>query len=264
MSRWQGLFWAEVDPRPLAAFRGAFGVLLLAYLARFAPDIALRFSSEGVTTAHATGWVPPAPVAYALYGLALSVTAAFTVGYRVRWTTPLTALAFWHHWAVGLSVRFSAFDHLILLFLLISCFAESDGRWALGAERKARIQAWPQRLMLAQLFALYLGAALFKLQTDAWYSGELLRHTMMGMWATDAAFWVARRGLPLEVWEALTAATIALELLAAPLLLARRTRPYAVLVGGLFHLAMAVLLSVPEFLICVLAYLLLWAPEPDA
>lgn len=260
-ARWEALWFSEVDGRPLAAFRIGFGVFVFAYLARFAADITLRFSSQGVTTAHALGWVPSSNIAHLLFGLSLASTVAFTVGYRVRWTTPLSALGFLHHWAVGLSVRFSAFDHLILLLWLVLCFAESDARWALGSKPKARVVAWPQRLLLLQLFALYVGAALWKLQTEAWFTGELLRHTIMGMWATPAAFWVAGQELPLAVWDALTAATIVLELLLVPGLLMRRTRRVAVFAGTFFHLAMAVLLSVPEFMVCVIVYVLLWEPE---
>ena len=171
VSRWQALWLEEVDPRPLALFRILFGLYLLAYFARFAGHVELAFSEAGVAFPYGTAWVPSPPVAWALYAALLACAAAFTLGLRVRWTTPALLALFAHHHALYLAARFSAFDQLILIFLLVCCAAPTDARWALGTPPRDRVAAWAPRLVLVQLIALYLGAALWKLQMPAWRSG---------------------------------------------------------------------------------------------
>lgn len=260
--RWQAFWLEEVDARGLALFRILFGLYLLWYFGRFAAHVELAFSDAGVPMPYGPAWVPPPPVAWALYAALLASAAAFAAGLSVRWTTPALLLLFLHHDALYLAARFSAFDQLVVLFLAVCCAAPTDARWALLAARRDRIPAWAPRLVALQLVALYLGAGLFKLQMPAWRSGEIVHHTLECMWATDAGFWVARQPIPGRAYDLLAWGTTALELTLPALLVARRTRTLGVVLGTLFHVTLAVLLHVEEFLVCVVAYAVLWTPDP--
>lgn len=251
---WQAIWLEEIDARPLARFRILFGLYLLWYFLRFAGGVELAFSSAGVPFLYGALWVPSPALAWALHAALLVAAAAFAAGVFVRVTTPVLLALFLHHHALYLAARYSAFDQLVVIFLVLCCAAPTDARWSLTGARRGRIAAWAPRLVLVQLVALYVGAALWKLQTPDWRSGEIVRRTLQGMWATDAGFWVARQGLPDAAYDALAWGTVALELALPVLLLVPRARLVGIALGTAFHLTLATFLHVEEFVICVVAY----------
>lgn len=106
-------------------------------------------------------------------------------------------------------------------------------------------------MIALQLFFLYLGAALWKLTFADWRSGEMLRETLSGSSATLFAFAVARLPLPEPMWKLLTWAVIAGELLLGVLYLSRQTARYALALAACFHVSVALLLGIDEFLVCL-------------
>lgn len=260
VARWQALWLEEVDPRPLALLRILLGAYVLVAFARLAPHVTLAFSDAGVPTPHGPVWVPPPGVAWALYLALLAAALLFALGAWTRIAGPALLALFLHHHLVYLAMGFSAFDQLLAVLLGLVAFAPVDARWALRGRARERVPAWPTRLVLVELVALYWGAAAWKVQMPAWRSGLVVRDALRGMWATDAGFWLVQRDLSPATWDALAHGTIAFELLLPVLLLVRRARPVGVALGVAFHAAMALFLHVPEFLLCVVAYAALWTP----
>jgi hypothetical protein len=107
---------------------------------------------------------------------------------------------------------------------------------------------------------LYFGPGLWKLLTPAWHDGALLYSNLQGMWATPLAFRIVRAGFSQGTWAAFSWSIIVFELMLGPLLLMRRTRPYALVFGAFFHVLNCVVLVVPEFLISLVAYPVFIAP----
>lgn len=80
------------------------------------------------------------------------------------------------------------------------------------------------------------------------------------MWATPLAFSIVRVGFSEATWTLASRCVIASELLLGVLLFFRRTRLLGIALGCAFHLANSVILSIPEFLVCLAPYTL-FVPE---
>lgn len=264
---WDRWWFAPELGHRLAAFRILFGVYLLGYFGSFIPKVVTVFSTQGVYSPWCAGDIalPPAG-AVALYGLMMGVIAAFIFGCKTRWITPLLLLLYIYYWLLNLAVKDTAYDRLNLLFLFLSCWGELDAVWAVSPSRQresgreSRVLPWAGRVLMLQLSLLYLGAGLWKVCGSAW-EGEMLEWTLVGPWGTSLAFGFVQLGWSAWFWEVLTAGVVAVELILPMALFWRPLRLLAATAGILFHLSIALLLNVPEFLNCVAAYVLFWKPE---
>lgn len=252
---WTEWWFAEIDPRGLALFRIALGVFLFVELAAFAPRVETAFSSDGVVVPVLPWPLPPPSVAWALWAALLAALAAFTLGLRTSLVAPVVLALHFHHFVVGLAVRNTAHDRLVVLLLFLSCFADLDGAWTLGRWRDHRpVSAWGARIVGLQLAALYLGSGIWKLLSPSWHGGEMLSKTLVGPWGTRAAFAVVGLGIPAAAWTAATWGIVAFELGAGFGLHAARLRKATMALGVAFHLANWILLGIPEFMVCVACY----------
>lgn len=251
--RYLAFWFAPSGGARLAAFRILFALYMLAYFSTLAPNVTMLFSNEGVYVPYRVPDLAPAPlVAALLFYAMIALTLCVLVGYRTGAASGALLLLYLHHYLLQLAVKQSSFERLIILYLAILCFAGAGQRFGLDGEHRpgARV-VWAERLIGAQSVLLYTGSGLWKLLNPSWHTGELLRSTFQGMWATPLAFSVTRLGLHANAWTLLSWAIVLLELLLGPLLLMRRTRAVAVLLAITFHLGNCFLLFIPEFLVCV-------------
>ncbi|RWR25080.1 hypothetical protein D8Y24_03590 [Agrococcus lahaulensis] len=119
---------------------------------------------------------------------------------------------------------YSSHHLLATLLLAYLAFAESGHTWGVGALRSppgATVPWWPQALMMTQVTALYLFAALSKIN-PRFLSGEPLQEWMWIDW-------------PLWMSQALAFATVATELFLAAALWIPRLRVLAVVAGVGLH-----------------------------
>jgi hypothetical protein len=253
--RWERFWFPPRTPHRMAGFRILLGLYLLGYFAALAPHVALLFSSHGVYVPFLVpDYAPPPVVAGILFGLTLLLALAVTLGFRTRVTVPLLLLAFLHHYFLGIAVSYTAYDRLIVIYLVVLTFAEGGRVWALTpAASNAPHPAcgWGERVLTLQAFMLYFGSGLWKLMNPAWHDGSLLESVHQGMWATPVAFWISGLDLGPQIWTLFAWMTIALELLVGIGFLFRRTQGWAMLGAASFHLANSVILFIPEFLVCV-------------
>lgn len=254
--RWNRWLYTPSSGLRIAVVRMLLGAYLLVYFGSFAADVELLFSSHGVYVPYLVpDYAPPPPLAWALYGLTLALCASLLVGYRTRVVAPLLLALFAHAYFLQIAVKESSFDRVIAIELLVMCFADSGRVLGLDARRPgAAPTVWPERMLQLQTVLLYFGPGVWKLLTPAWHDGALLHSNLQGMWATPIAFSLVRSGFSPAVWTAFSWAIIAFELLQGPLLLVRRTRPAALVLGALFHALNCVVLVVPEFLVALVAY----------
>jgi hypothetical protein len=253
---WERFWFEELEPYGLAAFRIFFGMFLLAYFVSLASHVEVLFSNRGVYLPVVLPDIAPPPlVAWCLFIGTLVVIVLFIVGWRTRVLTPVLLVLFLYHFGLNLAVRNTAYDRLILIILLLSCFAQLDHAWSVGRHwREEPVRAWAPRLIGMQLALLYLGSGLWKLISPAWQSADMLRLTLVGPWGSDAAFAFVRLGWPRWVYGVLTLSVIVFELLAPFALYSRRWQKTAIVFGSGFHVTIALLLNLPQFLVCVAVY----------
>lgn len=256
IERWNRWLYAPSDGVRVALVRMLLAVYLLAYFGSFAGHVELSFSNQGVYVPYRVPDYAPGPaLAWAIYSATLLACALLLVGYRTRLVAPLLLALFGYAYFLQIGVKESSFDRVIAIFLLVLCCADSGRVLGLDARRPGPAPTvWPERMLALQTVLTYFGPGLWKLLTPDWHDGALLHSNFQGMWATPLAFSLARSELSSAAWTAFSWFVIAFELLLGPLLLLRRTRPYALALGALFHALNCVLLVVPEFLITLVAY----------
>src|SRR6267154_3248942 len=162
---WSNFWFREVPPYSLAAYRILFGLYLLIYFLRFAPNVEIMFSNRGVYTPFLLPDLGlPVFWAWAVYLGTLLVIGAFTLGFKTRIVTPLMLTLFLYYYFLNLAVNNTAFDRLNIIFLVILCFAELDGAWSIQVRRldagrkKKSVSIWPIRMITIQIILLYFGA----------------------------------------------------------------------------------------------------------
>jgi hypothetical protein len=259
VAAWQGFWFAPDSPYPLAAFRILLGIYLLGYLSVFAPHVSLLFSAQGVYLPY----LMPDPmaavwVAWLLFALMWFGALALCLGFYTRITIPILLLGFLYHYFLALGVKQSSFERLIVIYLLALAPSGCDRVWSLTPPMAAHLHvatvAFAGRIVRFQTIVLYLGAGLWKVINPGWRSGALLWSTLQGIWATPLAFRIIRAGWSAGVWITISRSVIAGELLLGALLCFKRTRLFGVALGVLFHVLNSVILSIPEFLVCLAPY----------
>jgi hypothetical protein len=256
VAAWNQYWFAAIDPHGAALYRILMGVFLLCYILPLLPHVELLFSNQGVYYPLLHYDIAPVPwAAWIIYLVTIGVMILFTLGYRTSILTPLLLVLFGYHWILNLALKNTAYDRLILLLLLISCFAKLDAAWAISASKyTVSIMAWPVRLLCFQIAALYFGSGLWKLYSDAWHSGAMLEMTLIGPWGTPVGFWFVNLDWPNWIYHLLTWSTITFELTVGFGLYVPRVQRWCMLLGLLFHVSIWLFLSIPEFLVCVCVY----------
>jgi hypothetical protein len=264
LSAWNAFWFAPANPYPLAAFRILLGAYLVVYFASFAPDAALLFSADGVYVPYLMPDCAPRPaLAVPLFAALWLASFALLVGFRTSWTIPLLLVLYLYHYFLALGVKHSSFERLIVIYLLALAPSNADAVWSVSQPSAAQARPTVQfagRLVRFQTVMLYLGAGLWKAVNPDWSTGRLLYSTLQGIWATPLAFSIVRLGFSEATWTLASHCVVASELLLGVLLLIRRTRLFGIALGCTFHLANSVILSIPEFLVCLAPYTL-FVPE---
>lgn len=263
--RWQRLFaflFAPVDLASLALFRMVLGVTLFVEVLRYAGygwihryyiEPTYYFTYPGFS------WVRPWPGDgmywhFGVMGVA-AVCVALGLGYRLA--MPVYALGISY---VFLLDQTQYLNHIYLVCIL--CWQMSvipaHRLWSLDV-RLGRTRAtdtvprWTLWLIVGQLSVVYFFGGVAKLDGD-WLTG-----------APGSAFltnWELTEPLAGRPWAAVTFAVLGMlfDLLIAPALLWRRSRPFATVAVALFHLTNAKLFSIGIFPWLMLAATILFYP----
>ncbi len=261
-TRWNEYWFAKDSGYAFALFRILFGLYILAYfLISFMGSVTLEFSNQGIYNPFRIPDIALPPVgAGILFWFFIILVTSFTVGFMTRIVTPVILALFLYYYFLSIGVRDCAYDRLTILFLGTSCLADLDRVWSLTAltrtpgAQKVRVWRWGARLMTLQIMFLYGGAAVFKMFDPAWRDAGMMKYTFCNMWATPPAYWFARLPLPSWVHLAMTIFVVVFEFWLPFAFAIRRFRLWAAISAAIFHLQIAVLLNVPEFLVCVATY----------
>ena len=257
-----------VDAASLAAFRIAFGAVMAATVIRYflkgwihdyyvAPSFFFTFPGFG--------WVRPLSAVgmYLLFAALGLMAVGVMVGLFYRACVLLFAVGFSY---IQLLDRTHYLNHYYLTCLLAFLMAlmPLEGLWSVDARhrpglRRDTVPAWCLWALRAQLAVAYFFSGLAKLQPDWLLRGQPLVQWLDG---TPVARWLA----PMVPLHALALAAswggMLVVLLAPPLMLWRRARPYAYAALLSFHLATGLLLNIGVFpWLAALAMLLFFEPD---
>lgn len=247
-----------VDAASLAVFRIGFGALLFV--------LALRYFTNGwiseyfLEPAHlfkywGFGWVQPLPAAfmYAVFGLMLLCSLGVVLGYRYRLSVAGYGLLFAYQHLLDKTNYLNHYYLVGCVCGLMACLPLAR-TWSVDARRRgageSSVPAYALWAMRAQFGLVYVFGGLAKLNQDWLLRGQPL------------SFWLERKSeLPLlGRWMSEPSLALALswsgalfDLSVVPLLLWRRTRPFAYAAVLVFHLLTAQLFSIGMF-----PYLMMW------
>jgi hypothetical protein len=250
--RWEGFWFEPTATSSLALVRIAFGVVVFAWTVSLTPDLSAFFSSAGVE-----GGQPETAGVWGVLGIApagavvLVVYAAMLVGslaLAAGWRTRLAAVVVF----VGLMSFerrdpwvFNSGDGLLRVIAFYMMLAPAGA--AVSVDRWRRTgrgrfwefptrAPWALRLMQIQLSVIYIGGVWDKLQGTTWNNGTAVSYALR---VSDLA------ALPVPAFlsqspvivNLLTFGTLAMELALGILVWNRRLRPWLLLGGVAFHVA---------------------------
>lgn len=240
----------QVPAESLALFRIAVGAVLVWEVYRFISfDLVRRYWIDPEYNFRYTlfSWLEPLPgesmvwLFYALGVLALMIT----VGLFQRPAALLFLLGFGYAFVLEES-RYLNHLYLVCLLLLLLVFVPANRMWSLDARLRnlpPRVPGWALWLIRFQIGVPYLYGGIAKINPD-WLRGEPMR-----MWlATKESFPLLGPLFTREWMVAIfTYGGLMLDLLAVPLLLWRRTRPWMYLALLVFHIFNARLFNIGIF-----------------
>ena len=264
---WAALF-EPVDISFLVFFRILFGGILLwevyryfsyGWIGRYFVDPVVNFTYYGFS------WVKPWPgrgmyIHFFVLGLA---AACVMVGFLYRVAAPVLFLAFTYTFLLD-QTRYMNHFYLVCLISFLLSFLPAERAFSLDAllRRKIRsdvVPAWTLWLLRAQVGIPFFYGGIAKLNSDWIHGGEPMRTWLRPLtkvpgfgqsFATDGVVYSFVIG------------GVMLDLLVIPLLLWRRTRPFAFAAAVIFNLINAVIFNIGIFPWLMLGALLIFFP-PD-
>jgi vitamin K-dependent gamma-carboxylase-like protein len=262
-----GLF-KPVDISFLVFFRIVFGGIMLweayryfahGWITRYYVEPAVTFTYYGFS------WVKPWPgsgmyIHFFVLGLA---AACVMVGFLYRIATPVFFLAFTYFFLLD-QTRYLNHFYLVCLISFLMCFLPAERAFSIDAllRRKIRsdvVPAWTLWLLRAQVGIPYFYGGIAKLNRDWIHGGEPMR-----IWLSPLIKMPALGHLFASNWVvySFVIGGLLIDLLVVPLLLWRRTRPFAFAAAVAFNLINAVIFEIGIFPWLMLGALLIFFP-PD-
>ena len=189
----------------------------------------------------------PAPVVYGLYATTIGAGLAVAAGWHYRWAAALLLVGCWGAFLLD-STGYINHHYLFCLMagLLLVLPAHRAASLDVRAGRvapAATTPAWTRYLLLGQVGIVYFFAGLAKLNPD-WLAARPLT-----LWLSHKAHWWLVGPLLVQPWLPwlMSYAGLVLDLGIAPLLLWRRSRPWAYGAAAVFHLSNVVIFGLGTF-----------------
>lgn len=252
---WNGVFFAERDPRLASVLRIGYGVLLLINLAMWAPDLRLWFSEAGllplaaareIVNEHAPtvlGWVDAAWWPPACYGVLVAAAVLLTVGWHTRIQAIIVLIGLTSFQNRNYAIV-DAEDTVFRMFAFYLALCPAGWAFSLDARRRKRRGIacdppipWGLRLFQIQISVIYLSSALAKSMGEEWRSGTALYYVSR---LDDSFGKFPVPAFPFEIlWitKLLTWSVLILEWGLPVLLWLKQTRRAAIVVAIVFHLS---------------------------
>jgi len=257
-----------LDAASLAAFRIAFGALLLVSTLRFCLHGWVR-EFYGLPSHFfpywGFGWVRPLPLAgmHALYAAVVGAAVCLMLGIASRPAAAIAALAFGY---AHFCDKSNYLNHYYLITLLLVLFASvpADREFALrvrrrSCERCGQVRAWALYLLRFQIGVVYVFGGLAKLNADWLMHAEPLR-----IWLSANAELPVLGRILNEPWAGFVFSWCGalFDLTIVPLLCWRVTRVPAYAVLLIFHVLTALLFRIGMFpWLMIVSAPIFWSPS---
>jgi HTTM domain/Vitamin K-dependent gamma-carboxylase, lumenal domain len=260
--------FVPVDISFLVYFRILFsGILLWEVYRYFTHGWINRYYVEPVITFTYYGfsWVKPWPgrgmyIHFLVLGLA---AACVMVGFLYRFAAPVVFLAF-TYWFLLDQTRYLNHFYLVSLICFLLCFLPADRAFSVDAWLRPRIRsdvvpAWTLWLLRVQVGIPFFYGGIAKINSDWIQGGEPMR-----IWLRPLTRLPALGHLFASDWVvySFVFGGLMLDLLVVPLLLWRRTRPFAFAAAVVFNLINFLIFDIGIFPWLMLGALLIFFP-PD-
>ena len=268
---WQRLcaaLFEPVDISFLVFFRILFGGIMLwevyryfthGWIGRYFVEPVINFTYYGFS------WVKPWPgsgmyIHFFVLGLAATCVIA---GFFYRIAAPIFFLGFTYTFLLD-QTRYMNHFYLVCLISFLMCFLPAERAFSVDAllRRKIRsdvVPAWTLWLLRAQVGIPYFYGGIAKLNSDWLQGGEPMRTWLRPLTTAPGGSLVFTSDW---VVYGFVIGGLMLDLLVVPLLLWRRTRPFAFAAAILFNLINSVIFDIGIFPWLMLGALLIYFP-PD-
>lgn len=274
-ARWDHWWTRKVPPHAMAILRIALGLFLMVYALTFFPHLSMTFSNEGIILPlfepEFSAWflVPASPVIVGVLFIVILINLwSFTVGFYMRSSILVVLILSLYFWQLNLHPFPTSYNRIFVFLLTVFLFSGADRTFSMRMlAKEGSIFAWepisilPQRFIALQISFMYLGVGWQKFVLPAWQSGEILAYSFISRWATPPAFWFIRLGIPLWFFDGLVWVTKIFEALIPFGLWIRKVQWWFFVGGALFHILIAVLISIWWFLFLIPAYIVFLKPE---
>jgi hypothetical protein len=255
-----------VDISFLVFFRIVFGGILVweayryfthGWIDRYFVNPAVNFTYYGFS------WVKPWPgrgmyVHFVVLGLA---AACVMVGFVYRFAAPVLFLTFSYFFLLD-QTRYMNHLYLICLISFLMCFLPAERAFSVDALLRAKIRAdvvpaWTLWLLRAQVGIPYFYGGIAKLNSDWLRGGQPMRIWLSPLTRVPAFGHIFASDL---VVYGFVIGGLLLDLLVVPLLLWRRTRPFAFTAAVAFNLINALIFDIGIFPWLMLGALFIFFP----
>jgi hypothetical protein len=228
---------------------------------------------------------------------AFAVWVAVTVGFLIGWQTRGMSVLVWFFTRCFLernpNIVYGG-DSVLLAAVFLLMFTPSGDALSIDAWLKRRrgllvgpawVPPWSLRLMQVQLCLIYLSTGLIKLAGDSlgstplpewnhwqewpqwfhdnfqgtWWDGTSLHYFLNDTTMTRWSF--VQFPLPFWITAVMTYFVVSWEILFPLLVMNRRTRPWTLMIGLLFHLGILVSVAIDSFVFYTLTFYALWTTD---
>lgn len=278
-------YWlGDVDARPVALFRIAFGALMVKEALYHLALAGTFYSDQGIVSRSVltqTPWVggfslmgdlPETWMALLFFILWGLIALGMMLGYRTRLLTVLNFICL-------LStnnrnpILVSGAEMVMNALAFWSMFIPLGAAYSLDARRVGRsytqkpmIYAFPVRMLQLQVAIIYIMTTVIKLQGQSWPGGDALYLALQArLYVFPTGDWLLTHA-PLEVLRALTSFTLLVEGGFALLVFAPFLQPYlrgiGLLSGIALHIGIGLMMAIPNFpLVMLCSYLAFLDPR---
>ena len=281
---WRHFWWGTVDPRLPAALRIGFALVAIHTHLSWWPEVDTLLDAAGqarnvVAPLSGRGFslfshpAVTGDLAQWLHGATLLPLVAMLFGVGGRWPVLVTwaVVLGWYHRAPGAS---TGGDRLLRFALLYLVVGTTTARWSVDAwwaRRQGRaldvaVSALPVRLIQVQWVAMYLLSGIDKARGATWQHGTALHYALSNRTFSRAQALLEPLVESPVLGVVLMGATygvLAWELLFPALVVPRRTRWLALLIGLLVHLGIGLTMSVGPFTAVTMVGYLAFLDRPD-
>ncbi|QDT64815.1 HTTM domain-containing protein [Calycomorphotria hydatis] len=191
VAAWNKFFFAQEVPYALAITRIFLPLVIFADLGRRWPNIRELFSTDGAT---APLWINygfanafpelPGEFAVAAFTVLMFLLLAVSLGWMTRLSLILVTILYFYFTnldSISTITKYTAISCHMLLFLSMSDCGSvwSIDSWLKGTKVPPKSSVWPRRMIQLTIGIIYFAAAMTKIHTATFFSGEQMMYWML-------------------------------------------------------------------------------------